>query len=304
MALFLGVMHHLGPFRFGISCWSPRYRISSLLEQPVRQSIRHLVPREFAQRRYALSNGLQRSMLFGPSIGGLLIPVIDTKGCFFLATAGNLLVLVTIFLIRIPAAEPPAGKTSITRDMIEGLRLAWNTPVFLALLTVLAVVSFCTKPYTQFMPVFAQTILNMAPRSRHVAHGAWRWRDLGRADARFGTHFEAGAFALGLAGGFGTSRPVRRLAQLSLVAGILVRRRLSNHIPIVGRHAATIPHQRAQPRSHHVDVWSDQSRPRPNGQLPLRTDRDLDRRPLDCGDLRRAHHQPGRICGQLPCKFT
>ena len=33
--------------------------------------------------------------------------------------------------------------------------------MFLALLTVLAVVSFCTKPYTQFMPVFAQTILNV-----------------------------------------------------------------------------------------------------------------------------------------------
>jgi hypothetical protein len=101
------------------------------------------------------------SMLFGPSFGGLLIPVIDTEGCFFLATLGNLLVLVTIFLIHIPASEPSTGKTSITRDMVEGLKLAWNTPVFLALFTVLAVVSFCTKPYTQFMPVFAQTILNV-----------------------------------------------------------------------------------------------------------------------------------------------
>jgi predicted MFS family arabinose efflux permease len=87
--------------------------------------------------------------------------VIDTKGCFFLATIGNLLVLITIFLIHIPATEPASGKTSLTRDMIDGLRLAWNTPMFLALFTVLAVVSFCTKPYTQFMPVFAQTILNV-----------------------------------------------------------------------------------------------------------------------------------------------
>jgi predicted MFS family arabinose efflux permease len=45
--------------------------------------------------------------------------------------------------------------------MVEGLKVAWQTPIFLALLTVLAVVSFCTKPYTQFMPVFARDILQV-----------------------------------------------------------------------------------------------------------------------------------------------
>lgn len=157
MALFLGVMHQLGL----IQVWH-LLLVSGLtgflvsFEQPVRQSIlHHLVPREDLPNAVTLYQMVfNGSMLFGPSIGGLLIPVIDTKGCFFLATAGNLLVLVTIFLIHFPAVEPPKSKTSITSDMIDGIRLAWNTPVFLALLTVLAVVSFCTKPYTQFMPVF------------------------------------------------------------------------------------------------------------------------------------------------------
>jgi predicted MFS family arabinose efflux permease len=89
----------------------------------------------------------------------MLIPFIDTQGCFFVATAGNLIVLVTIFMIRIPRAERPASPKGITRDMVEGLRLAWNTPIFLALFTVLGVVTFSTKPYTQFMPVFARDIL-------------------------------------------------------------------------------------------------------------------------------------------------
>ena len=164
MALFLGVMHQLGLIRvWHLLLVSGLTGFLVSFEQPVRQSIlHHLVPREDLPNAVTLYQMVfNGSMLFGPSIGGLLIPVIDTKGCFFLATAGNLLVMVTIFLIHIPAAEPPDGKTSITRDMIEGLRLAWNTPVFLALLTVLAIVSFCTKPYTQFMPVFAQTILNV-----------------------------------------------------------------------------------------------------------------------------------------------
>jgi len=164
MALFLGMMHHFAL----IQVWH-LLLVSALtgflvsFEQPVRQSIlHHLVPREDLPNAVTLYQMVfNGSMLFGPSIGGLLIPIIDTKGCFFLATLGNLLVLITIFLIHIPATQLAGGKTSLTRDMIEGLRLAWNTPIFLALFTVLAVVSFCTKPYTQFMPVFAQTILNV-----------------------------------------------------------------------------------------------------------------------------------------------
>jgi hypothetical protein len=43
--------------------------------------------------------------------------------------------------------------------MIEGFNLAWRTPIYVSLFTVLGIVSFCTKPYTQFMPVFARDIL-------------------------------------------------------------------------------------------------------------------------------------------------
>ena len=62
-------------------------------------------------------------------------------------------------MIRIPRAPRAASPKSVTRDMIEGLQLAWNTPIFFALFTLLGVVTFCTKPYTQFMPVFARDIL-------------------------------------------------------------------------------------------------------------------------------------------------
>jgi predicted MFS family arabinose efflux permease len=64
-------------------------------------------------------------------------------------------------MIRIPKATHPATKKSIARDTIEGLSLAWNTPIFLSLFTILGIVTFCTKPYTQFMPVFARDILEV-----------------------------------------------------------------------------------------------------------------------------------------------
>jgi MFS transporter, DHA1 family, staphyloferrin A biosynthesis exporter len=63
----------------------------------VRQSILHqLVPRSELPNAVTLYQMVfNGSMLFGPSIGGLLIPFIDTKGCFFVATIGNAIVLLT-----------------------------------------------------------------------------------------------------------------------------------------------------------------------------------------------------------------
>jgi predicted MFS family arabinose efflux permease len=132
-------------------------------EQPVRQSIlHHLVPQTDLPNAITLYQMVfNGSMLFGPSIGGLLISLIDTQGCFFVATGGNLIVLLTIFMIRIPKAPRPLTGNSLTRDTFEGLALAWNTPIFFSLFMILGIVTFCTKPYTQFMPVFARDILKV-----------------------------------------------------------------------------------------------------------------------------------------------
>jgi MFS family permease len=162
MALFLGVMDYLGTIRvWHLLLASTLTGLLVSFEQPVRQSIlHHLVPRADLPNAVTLYQMVfNGSMLFGPSIGGMLIPWVDTQGCFFVATAGNLIVLLTIFMIHIPSAERLTAKSSLSRDMLEGLNLAWTTPVFLALLTALAIVTFCTKPYTQFMPVFARDIL-------------------------------------------------------------------------------------------------------------------------------------------------
>jgi MFS family permease len=164
MGLFLGVMTYLGAIRvWHLLTASALTGLLVSFEQPVRQSIlHHLVPQADLPNAVTLYQMVfNGSMLFGPSIGGLLIPLIDTQGCFFVATAGNFIVLVTIFLIKIPRAKRPGNSKGITQDMVEGLQLAWRTPMFLALFTVLAIVTFCTKPYTQFMPVFARDILKV-----------------------------------------------------------------------------------------------------------------------------------------------
>ena len=164
MALFLGAMKYFD----AIQVWHLLV-VSGLtgflvsFEQPVRQSILHdVVPQSDLPNAVTLYQMVfNGSMLFGPSIGGALIPIIDTAGCFFLATAGNLVVLVTIFLLRVPKLNRTSKPKSLTQDVLDGLRLASSTPIFVALFTVLAIVTFCTKPYTQFMPVFARDILQV-----------------------------------------------------------------------------------------------------------------------------------------------
>jgi hypothetical protein len=52
--------------------------------------------------------------------------------------------------------------------MMEGLKLPWKIPFFLTLLTVLGIVIFCTKPYTQFMPVFGRDILAVDAPGLHT----------------------------------------------------------------------------------------------------------------------------------------
>jgi MFS family permease len=164
MALFLGTMDFLDSIRvWHLLSASVLTGFLVSFEQPVRQSIlHHLVPRADLPNAVTLYQMVfNGSMLFGPSIGGLLIPVVGTRGCFLVAAAGNLIVLLTIFMIQIHPAEKGSRPKSLSRDMIDGLNLAWTTPIFLALLSALAIVTFCTKPYTQFMPVFARDILEV-----------------------------------------------------------------------------------------------------------------------------------------------
>jgi len=163
-ALFLGLMTYFELIHvWHILAVSALTGVFLSFEQPIRLSIlQYLVPRSDlinATSLYQLVfNG---SVLFGPAIAGALIPVIGTAGCFFLHMLGNLVILVTIFMIRIPKTIQPQKRKPLTKDIIEGLTIAWNTPIFFSLFIVLGVVSFCTRPYTQFMPIFAKDILQV-----------------------------------------------------------------------------------------------------------------------------------------------
>ena len=161
-ALFLGFMTYAGLINvWHILAVSTLTGFMLSFEQPIRQAcVHHLVPPSLLVNALSLYNlTFQGSFLFGPAIGGTLIPFIGTGGCFFLRALGAFCVLVTIFLIRIPETPPGREKKSLIKDIGEGLSIAWNTPIFFSLFTALAVTAFFAKPYQQFMPIFARDIL-------------------------------------------------------------------------------------------------------------------------------------------------
>ena len=162
MTLFLGVMDYTHLIRvWHILTVSAFTGFFLAFEQPVRQSIvHHLVPRPELPNAITLYQMVfNGSALFGPGVGGALIPIIGTSGCFFADAVGSLIGIVTIFLIAIPPTAVADNRTSIAKDTLNGLRLAWKTPFLLSIFAILGVVTFCTKPYTQFMPIFAEDIL-------------------------------------------------------------------------------------------------------------------------------------------------
>ncbi|MFB3107910.1 MAG: MFS transporter, partial [Candidatus Binatia bacterium] len=162
MALFLGVMNYTGLIHvWHILVVSALTGFFLSFEQPVRQSIlHHLVPQADLVNAVSLYNLIfNGSPLIGPAIAGVLITVIGTTGCFFFHAAGSAIILVTILLIHIPQRPAETQRKSLGKDVTEGLSVAWNTPIFFSLFSALAVISFFTKPYNQFMPVFARDIL-------------------------------------------------------------------------------------------------------------------------------------------------
>jgi hypothetical protein len=267
MTLFLGVMDHWGTIRvWHLLTVSALTGFFVSFEQPVPQSIlHHLVPRPDLPNAVTLYQMVfNGSMLFRPSLGGMLISWIDTKGCFFVATVRNLIVLLTIFVIRIPRAISAESPKSLTRDMIEGFNLAWRTPIFVSLFTVLGIVSFCTKPYTQFM---AGLCPGYSPRRRagswSSADGSRSGRDPGRPHARIDSPLsKAPSPAVLSRRGFRiVHRSFRRLAPFLPVAiDFVYRRRIPNHFPFRYCNAAANSRGRNQPGSHHVAFRLDQSR--------------------------------------------
>ena len=152
--------------------------------------------------------------------------------------------LASIFTMQIPKVPRRISPPRLSEDMT----LAWKTALFLSLFTLLAIVTFCTKPYTQFMPIFARHILHVGapglglllmapgvgrhlrwahPRIRHTISTATPTTAFSRWRLCFIHH------------------TIRSVGELSAFAPLaFFRGRISDHLPLFNRHPFASLHGR------------------------------------------------------------
>jgi MFS family permease len=130
-------------------------------DQPARQSlVPTLVPRADMHAAITINAvAFQGATVFGPSLTGLLVPLVGLAGCFFVNTVTFLAVFAALWQMELPPAGNGGPKLGVLREIGEGIRLFRGTPVLLALVGMAAVNSFMARPYQQFITVFARDIL-------------------------------------------------------------------------------------------------------------------------------------------------
>lgn len=145
------------------------------LNQPVRQAILpNLVPRADLINAQALnSTAFNLNKVLGPLIGGILIAASGAAGNFFIQAAAYAGVMVMVYRMNVPkVVDSGRPRVSAWRDIKEGWRYCWRTPLVFAILVCGLIPSILAFPYQALMPVFQKDVLNEGPEALGVLSAA------------------------------------------------------------------------------------------------------------------------------------
>lgn len=137
--------------------------IVSAFEIPARQSLLvELVAREDLMDAIALNtSSFNFARIIGPSIAAVVIAGAGLAWCFAINAMSYVGVLVGLGLVRLPAWQAPAQRTSTLAGLREGLQYLTRTREVAVLMRLVAVFSVFGLPYLTLMPVLAREALNL-----------------------------------------------------------------------------------------------------------------------------------------------
>ncbi len=138
--------------------------LASSFDMPARQS---LVPSLVGERQLMQAVSLNAmafngSGIFGPSLGGVLIAAVGVAGCFFANAASYVAVIAALWLMEVPSGSAKS-RASLGEDVRQGVGLLIRHRHLLAILSIVAVVSFFGRPYIRLMPTLAREVLRVGP---------------------------------------------------------------------------------------------------------------------------------------------
>jgi MFS family permease len=183
--------------------------IITAVDTPARLSfVTEIVGKEYLGNAIALnSTTFNGARLIGPSIAGLLVPLIGTGGCFLINSISFLAMILALLMMR---DLPPVvfdSSISVVSQWREAFHYVAHARVPRALLLNVMVFSAFAYSYVVLMPVFADVILEAGVRGMGAMMGAVGvgalaggvWQAALSHKARRGRVVIFGAFTLGVA---------------------------------------------------------------------------------------------------------
>ncbi|MHB8625926.1 MAG: MFS transporter [Aggregatilineales bacterium] len=136
--------------------------LTNAVDAPSRQAfVVEMVGRAELQSGIQLNSILvSASRAIGPALAAIALALFGTAWCFVINGLSFLAVIVSLLIMAVPYAIPPAKNAAPLRQMREGLRYARTDPgPILTLLLLTATAGFFSLPPIQFFAAFAATAL-------------------------------------------------------------------------------------------------------------------------------------------------
>ena len=136
------------------------------VDNPTRQAlVPDLVDKEDLANAIALNAvAVEITVVIGPALGGLLIPVLGMTGAYVLIAAIYLLDVVVLLRMGPTKRSTPVAKESPMRSLIGGFKYVWGNQTVLVLLVIAFMLNLLAAPYRySFLPLFARYVLDAGP---------------------------------------------------------------------------------------------------------------------------------------------
>jgi len=137
------------------------------LDNPTRNAfVPDLVDSEDLTNAVALNAvALEITVVVGPALGGILIPVLGMGGAYGLIAALCLVDVLVLLMMKKDVRHGVAHlHESPVKSLIGGLRYVWGNQTVLVLLVIAFLLNFLAAPYRYaFLPLFARYVLEAGP---------------------------------------------------------------------------------------------------------------------------------------------
>jgi len=143
--------------------------VSSLtwaMDNPARQAlVADLVDTEDLTNAIALNSvAVEITVVVGPALGGLLIPVLGMGGAYGLIAGFFLMDVVVLLRMQSAKHSTQPVHESPGKSLLGGLRYAWSNQTVLMLLLIAFLLNLLVAPYRySFLPLFARYVLDAGP---------------------------------------------------------------------------------------------------------------------------------------------